>query len=205
MLTIVCSAYAGHSLAQATAFIGSLQSQTDRDRWKCILVHDGKALAPFRDHINYLIKDDPRFSFIEKEKRPANEFGTFWRSWATYNLVDTEWTHYTNLDNIYFQIFVKEMLNKAVQSGADIIMNNIVHRYAGSMSRDQPWQVLSSEPMMNWCDYQSYIIKTELVKKTGFNHLAHSGQDGLLVQECASWHANTKVSKVERLILGVHQ
>lgn len=204
LLTFVVSTYYGHTKGQASCLIGSLQSQT-RDDFKVLIVYDGSASEDFRNHINYLIKDDSRFEFIETiEKKPENEFGNFWRSWAAENKVDSVWCHFTNLDNIYNKVFVEEMLNKAVMTDADIVMNNIVHRYAGGPGRDKAWQVLSSQPVVNWCDYQSYIIKTDIVKKVKFNHQSWAGQDGALVQEAVDW-LGASVSKVELLILGTHQ
>lgn len=203
-LTFIVSTYADHSTAQANSFIGTLQCQSRGD-FRCLVVHDGPARDDFREHVEYLINGDERFEFLEMaEKRPAYEYGSYWRNWALFNKVETRYCTFSNLDNLYTRAFVEEMLGQALQEDLDICMTNVLHNYAGGLSRTQNWQVLESAPQLNSCDYVSYIIKTSLARKTGFNHIGYSGQDGMLCQEACQWYS-ARVGKTGDKVLSVHQ
>ncbi|MBY0546029.1 MAG: hypothetical protein K2W95_01940 [Candidatus Obscuribacterales bacterium] len=203
-LTFVVSTYAAHSNAHLSAFVGTLQCQTRKD-FCCLIVHDGPARIDLRKHFEYLTAGDERFEFIEmEEKRPEGEFGSYWRRWILFNKVETRYCTFSNLDNLYTCAFVAEMLEKALAEDLDICMTNVLHNYAGGITRSESWQVLESEPKLNSCDYVSYIIRTSLARKTGFNHIGYSGQDGMLCEEACQWHA-ARVGKTGDKVLSVHQ
>jgi len=183
-LSIIAVTY-GHTQAQIDSFINSFLSQINED-WEMLICHDGPNEELKNKIANY---KDGRIKWIEFPIRRG-----FWghpMRKDALNLVTSPWIHWTNMDNTYCPRFVDIMLSEAENNLVDIQGCWIAHNY-GCQSPESgepmvPYSILRTKFHLNRIDWCGFIMKTDLAKKVGLNHIEFSGQDGMLVQEAVQW------------------
>lgn len=199
-LTCVAVSY-GHSKFQTQHFITSWLTQTCPD-WTLYVVHDGPN-EEFRSWVEPYTKEDTRVQYRESPER-RQLYGHPNRKWIFETEPMREFFCSSNVDNSHFPPYVEWMLGRAALDEADIVMNGIVHNYGNvNGQNDPPYSVLFGKPHLNRADWMNFIIRTELLKKVGINHVHFTGCDGMIMNEALSWFPETRVAYCPH-ILGCH-
>lgn len=184
-VTVISVTY-GHSKTQIDRHINDWLCQTYKD-WELWLVHDGPN-KEVRDWVEAY--DDPRVFYKYSKERLGN-WGHLNRRDFT-KIVKTPWVHITNADNQYMPFFLEILMKKAKDEELDMVLTWIAHNYPGvqpeNREPENPYNILRPHPSINRTDFCNFIVKTDLVNKTGWNHIDFTGQDGMLAQEIISWH-----------------
>jgi hypothetical protein len=83
----------------------------------------------------------------------------------------------TNDDNQYLPVFVDYFLKKC-SINVGFVYCDTIHSYMG-------YNILKTQVKENQIDMGSFIVRVDIAKKTGFNHL-HISADGKYAEECAN-------------------
>lgn len=196
-LTILCSTYQ-HTKYQIQNIIGSFMVQTRGD-WELWMIPDG--LDPQCKEIveSY---DDPRVVFKETPKH-LSYWGHPYRKQFLQE-IKSEWMHFTNGDNTYMPRFVEMVLDKGEKNNLDLVLCWCVHNYPGVEGDGRgAYNVLHSQPHLNRCDFTNFIVKTDLAKKTGFNHEYELAADGYFINELMNLNPTIRYDILES-VLAVH-
>jgi hypothetical protein len=188
MITVIGVTY-DHMPYKLPAFIYSLLSQTYKD-WKAIILHDGPDLS----HKNRMFLNslkDPRISYIETDKR-ENCWGHNLRKLGL-SLVETKYLNFQNCDNQLFPPFLEGLLSVCERSESDVAICNFVHSH-------QEYGAFFSTFSISQCDIANFIIKTEIAKEIGFNHVEFAA-DGKFIEEVKSARSNLKVVKHQSVLM----
>lgn len=186
-LTIVGVTCNNHSIHQIRQFIEGLKCQTNRDDWECLIYYD----VIERPHPYFHSTDKVKFIYVDPAK---GSYGNFNRL-TGLETCDTEWITFTNIDNQMMPVLVQTALDHC--NDCDILAWKVVHNYANG----RYYEVLDPKPNVGDIDYCSYMIKTEVARKVGFNAIGWSGQDGLLIQQAVEQGARFKTINA---VLAVH-
>ena len=173
---IICVAYERPIPLQI--LIGSFIVQTNPN-WVLHIVYDGPAPQEILDIVALFTKDK-RVRFYESPERYQN-YGHPNRKTMLQTIVTEpgDFILMTNDDNYYVPVFVEYMIAvRRQRSGqrAGIIYCNTVHSHAG-------YDVHNSELHENCIDMGAFMVREDIAKITGFNHI-HFSADGTYAEEC---------------------
>ena len=163
---------------QLQILIGSFIVQTNPN-WILHIIYDG--VAP-KEVLNVVepfligIHKDNRVHFYESPERYEN-YGHPNRK-TMLETIQTESNDFilmTNDDNYYVPVFIEYMI-KAIDKHIGIVMCNTVHSHA-------QYDVHNSQLYENGIDMGAFIVKANIAKETGFNHI-HFSADGIYAEEC---------------------
>jgi len=196
MLTISACTY-GHTPGQFLSFVGSLLSQTDQN-FICQIWHDGPShdkdrFNEFKDILEDINEEYGNKFIWYSTKQRYNDYGHTLREMGLKE-ADTEFFHWTNLDNTYMPRFV-ELMMKQVTEEVDLVVCNAVHNYAFG-----EYGLLKGYPMTNYIDFCNFIVRTDLAKAHGFPYRDFAA-DGQFID--AIMPKVRKWAKIEA-ILSVH-
>lgn len=184
-ITVVSVSF-GHSKSQIDRHINDWLCQTYQD-WELWIVHDGP---------NEEVKEwvdaykEKRVLYKNSKERHGNYGHNNRRDFC--KLVETPYVHITNADNQYMPLFLEILMREIKERNLDMILTWIAHNYPGVQPENRepeiPYNILRPHPSINRTDFCNFIVKTDLVNKTGWNHIEFTGQDGMLAQEIVAWH-----------------
>jgi hypothetical protein len=149
--------------------------QTNKN-WTLRIIHDGAPPKGLDKFVTDLA--DPRIEFDYTKK--INGF------WGHPNrammLQDTkgdadDFVLITNDDNQYVPLFV-EMMLEACNSRIGLVTCDTVHNYFR-------YDVLHTKIKVGCIDMGSFIVRLDLAKRVGFNHIVEVA-DGMYAEECAA-------------------
>lgn len=160
--------------------INCFKSQTNQN-FKVTIIHDGPNDQLYKELLNENYLTD-QYKFITTENR-ANEFGHNLRDLGLKKYVDLEWVLLTNDDNYYCPVFVDKVLKEI--NYYDVICFNMIHSH-------QNYSPFKSEFKYCGIDIGSFIVKSEIAKKVGFNHRDFCA-DGRFVEEIKNFYPNLKI------------
>jgi hypothetical protein len=188
---------------QFKVFIGSLMMQTS-NAWTATLINDGpdpiaKEIVEREIEFYKNYYEEVPIIYLESEKR-YGDWGHSLRAWGL-ELNNLPYTMWNNSDNYLMPKNVEMNLQQIREKDLDLLLYYIVHNYPNITGRGEPpYSVLPTSPWLNACDISSFIVKTELAKKVGFNHRTIAS-DGYFINDLMKtnpkWDRNTS-------ILGVH-
>ena len=184
-ISIVAVTY-GHTKHQLNRFINDWLCQ-EYENWELWLVHDGPNLD-----VQKLIEgyNDPRIIYKNSAERLGNWGHPNRRDFTAQVL--SPFVHITNADNQYMPKFLSILMQEIKERDLDMVLCWANHNYPGVQPENNEPQVayniLRAHPSINRTDFCNFIVKTELVNKTGWNHIDYTGQDGMLAQEIVAWH-----------------
>jgi hypothetical protein len=144
--------------------------------WFMHVIHDGKAPQELIDLIDSF--KEPRIDF--RETPQINGFWGFPNRKLMVQEVQSEPQDFilcTNDDNQYLQVFVEYFLN-ACQPDVGFVYCDTIHNYMG-------YDILKTEVRSCHIDMGSFIVRSDVAKKVGFNH-QHEQADGSYAEECAA-------------------
>lgn len=180
-------------------FVSSILAQTSSE-WLLTVIHDGPDQETEERMSKYLTH--PRISYLASPER-QNIWGHNLRA-DGLKLAQSEYIHITNCDNYYCPVFVDRMLTKARVDNLDLVICDLLHSYAGVNGDSQPeYNVLKTHPSINRSDWANFVIKTDVMREIGLNHLKESAADGLFLTELMNWRPGTRWGKIES-VLAVH-
>ena len=157
-------------------FIESILAQTE-ENWRMLVIHDGPSVQFGKIMEAYL--DDPRIDYMLTDKR-YNDWGHSLRKIGVERLGDSEYTLVTNADNYYAPVFIKEMCHRK----ADLVYCDLVHSHWGYQARE-------SRLRRRAVDCGNVIIRTELLKRVGWNHFDYAA-DWHVIEECLETEATVQ-------------
>jgi hypothetical protein len=173
-LHIIIAAY-GKAVATA-GLLNSLIVQTNKS-WVTYVVHDGPPAPDFAELKNVI--KDPRIGFYNS----ARQFGCYGHinrkmTLETINGGPNDFVLITNCDNYYIPIFVERMLGEA-KHDVGIVYCDTLHSHQG-------YAVQSSALKLSYIDMGAFIVRLDIAKENGFNHVDYPAADGLFAEECAA-------------------
>lgn len=163
-------------------------------------MHDGPGInADFP--IFHLIQDgyEDKVELYFSEKR-QNCYGHDLRARAI-EVCDTEFLMFQNADNYIIPSAIQILESAIIADKPDLLLFNCLHNYAGHLWGNPDYVVLDVKPQINYCDIGSFVIRTCLAKRVGFNHRV-SHADGLFIEEVMS--TNPAARKINHSVLMVH-
>lgn len=200
-LSIICVTY-GHKKCQVDLFINSLLCQTSPD-WKLYMVHDGPN-PEVRGWVEAF--NDPRINYRESDKR-TGYWGHYLRRWIMEE-VDTEFLMWNNADNYLTPVFVYEMLDACRKMNLQVCLTDTLHNYPNvNQPGDPAYSVLKVGLGLNRADFTSFIVRTDVAKAVGLNHVEFTGCDGMFLEQLKEWCAKQGTQPrwhEYRSILSVH-
>ena len=172
-LHVICVAYERPIPLQI--LIGSFIVQTNPN-WILHIIYDGTAPKEIIDIVTPFVEDD-RVHFYESPERYQN-YGHPNRKMMLQTIETNpgDFILMTNDDNYYVPLFVEYMLN-AVRGRIGIVYCNTIHSHAG-------YDINYSELRENCIDMGAFIVREDIAKMTGFNHI-HFSADGTYAEECS--------------------
>jgi len=185
MLHVICTVY--QRTEPLKVLISSFLLQTNPD-WRLYIVHDGPAPLEIK---NYMVQyiDMPCINFIETD----SVTGSFGHPNRQLMLKKIAYSHkdfilITNDDNYYVPKFVEYMLRCAMARVGTIgmVYCDTVHSYLD-------YRVLKTRLEVNYIDMGSFIVRADIAKKVGFNHI-HFAADGQFAIECAQFCRRMKLT-----------
>ena len=152
-------------------------TQTEK-RWEMHIIHDGPP-PPDVEEVIAMYKD-PRINFTFTEKVNGH-WGHPNRNIVlrTFNLTRHEFVLMTNDDNYYVPDFVRMFLREGRANDVGFVYCDTVHSY-------HKYSVMKTEVRENHIDMGSFMVRMDVAKKIGFNHL-HLSADGTYAVECANY------------------
>jgi glycosyltransferase involved in cell wall biosynthesis len=192
ILDILCVTY--NQNESLKCFINSIKSQTNPN-WRLIIVHDGPNPNLKLDLLNnnYLTNN---VLFIEYPHRTQN-YGHHLRAWGLKNFVENDYILITNGDNYYTPNMVNEVLNK----NEDFIFFDCIHSHKRKKNHNkQDYGLMVSELKESMIDMGCVVVKSNLAKQIGFNHVNYSADWKYFEDVLAT---NPTISKINK-VLFVH-
>lgn len=167
MVDIISVTYGQNEILKC--FINSIKSQTNPN-WRLFIVHDGQNNSLKKELENKGYIDNIKIQFIEYKERTQN-YGHILRAWALKNIVDSEYVLITNGDNYYTPNMIDEVLKRK----EDFIYFDCVHSHKTPFNSNKAsYGYMKTELIKNKIDMGCVVVKTELAKKVGFNHISYS-------------------------------
>jgi hypothetical protein len=157
-------------------------SQTDHS-WKMTVIHDGPGPDFIRTMNEYW--GWPKIEYFCTENR-YNDYGHSLRKIGVNYLRESKYTLFTNCDNYYIPTFIEEMCNDY----GDIVYCDMIHSHW-----NYKWR--GTELRRGALDCGCYIVKTELVKRIGWNHTNYTA-DWLFIQDCMK--EASSIRKVDKIL-----
>ena len=189
MVDIIAVTY-GHSEI-LKCFINSIKSQTN-SKWRLFVIHDGpnKVLKEELENEKYI--DGQKIIFVEYKERTQN-YGHILRNWGLKNLVTNEYVLITNGDNYYTPNMIDEVLKRK----EDFIYFDCVHSHSTPLNHNKSsYGHMITELRSSKIDMGCAIIKTDIAKKIGFNHVSFAA-DWKYFEEILKTNPSTyKIDKV---------
>lgn len=186
-------------------FIDSIRSQSSQN-WRLNIIHDGggelfESTKKDLEKNGYL--DDQNIHFNSTEKR-YNDYGHSVRDFGIKNPIsNSDYTVITNADNYYVPEWLS-ILNNWIDKDYDFITWDCVHNHVGNSQFDRvfPYGLCDSKLRESSIDMGAVAIKTNIVKKVGFNH-SHFNGDWAYFSDCLKHCRTNSISKIPS-ILFVH-
>jgi hypothetical protein len=176
-------------------FINSIKSQTSNN-WRLILIHDGPNadLKKQLENENYL--NNSNIEYYEYSSRTQN-YGHILRDWGIKNFIKNEYVLITNGDNYYTPIMIQEVSKR----NEDFIYFDLVHSHSTPINHNKSnYGYMNTKLSSSHIDMGCAVIKSDLVKKTGFNHVSFAA-DWLYFNDILK--NNPTIYKIDK-ILFVH-
>jgi len=85
----------------------------------------------------------------------------------------------TNDDNMYVPVFVEYMMKECKKDDVGMVYCDTIHSYMG-------YDILKTEIRENLIDMGSFIVRLDVAKRVGFNHI-HLSADGAYAVECSNY------------------
>jgi hypothetical protein len=147
--------------------------------WKLTIIHDGPAPEQLKSIIKYY--QDARIKFIETATVSGN-FGHPNKK-LLLGMVPNNHTDFvlmTNDDNYYVPKFIEIMTARcnSLSRKVGIVYCDTVHSYT-------QYDLLKTQLKENYIDMGSFIVRTDVAKKAGFNG-NHLSADGTYAEACAA-------------------
>jgi len=154
--------------------IGSFIVQT-KPNWVLHIVYDGPAPKEILDIVKPFLKDG-RVHFYESPERYEN-YGHPNRKTMLQSISTDpgDFILMTNDDNYYVPVFIEYMI-AACHRRIGIVYCNTVHSHV-------QYDVHISELYENCIDMGAFMVREDVAKITGFNHI-HFSADGTYAEEC---------------------
>ena len=168
-------------------FLSSLKLQTNT-KWKCIIYNDGP-----NEFVKNVVEEfnDNRIKYYETPE-PKGFWGHHNRQIAL-NHVKTDFLIQTSIQDYYIPTTVQEILTAGETK--DLILFNCLHN-------GFKYNLLSCKPQINWVDWGSHAIRTDIAKKVGIHNPESSVCDGIFVENCLKY-PGLRYHKIEK-ILTIH-
>ena len=165
-MDIICVTY--NQNESLKCFINSIKAQTNNN-WRLFIVHDGinKPLKEDLTKNGYL---NEKVIFVEHPIR-TKTYGHILRKWALENLVIGDYVLITNGDNYY----TPNMVEEVSKYNQDFIYFDCIHSHRRKRNHNQQdYGLMISELKESMIDMGCVVIKSEIAKKVGFNHINYS-------------------------------
>ncbi|MGD0341565.1 MAG: glycosyltransferase family A protein [Bacteroidales bacterium] len=171
-LHIICAAY--KRPIPLRIMIDCFIIQTNPN-WQMYVIHDGPTPEDIRHAIAF--RDDPRITMIETEEVHGS-WGHPNRKLMLEKLPcnSEDFVLITNDDNYYVPRFVEVFLAQ-INNHVGFVFCDTVHSY-------MIYDVLHTEVKECSIDMGSFIVRLDIAKKVGFQHM-HETADGTYAEECA--------------------
>ena len=159
--------------------IDSFLLQTN-PRWTLHVIHDGPMPQDIKDVVDLPQYKDYRISFSET----AEVNGHWGHPNRKFMLGQIPLNHHdfvliTNDDNYYVPKFVEYFLAEGNKEDVGFVYCDTVHSY-------YQYNVLNTVVKENQIDMGSFMVKLDVARHIGFNHI-HLSADGLYAEECANY------------------
>lgn len=171
ILHVLCTAF--HRPIQLRMMVDSFLVQSC-DKWRLTVVHDGNAPPEIKDIMGWY--HDERISFIETDI-VGGHYGHLNRKAFLQKISGDrdDFVLITNEDNYYIPEFVEFFLHEC-KPHVGMVFCNTVHSY-------MEYNILLTKVKENHIDMGSFIVRLDVAKQTGFNHI-HLSADGRYAEEC---------------------
>lgn len=146
--------------------------------WDLRIMHDGVPPKNIIDMMGLFI--DKRINFCHSKVR--NElWGHPNRKTMLEELKceDTDFVLITNDDNIIVPAFVEQMLG-VVKENTGIVMCDTIHSYKN-------YEYTTTHMAVGYIDMGAFIVRADVAKAVGFNHLTEFCGDGMYAVDCAKY------------------
>lgn len=172
---IISVAY--HRAIPLRILIDSFLVQTNPN-WRLYIIHDGPPPPAVQSVISSY--NDLRIQFTSTPTVKGN--------WGHPNrkfmlgqipLNHRDFVLMTNDDNYYVPTFIEQMLKECRKYDVGFVYCDTLHSYL-------KYDVLSTEVREGSIDMGAFIVKLDVAKHIGFNHM-HISADGLYAVECATF------------------
>jgi hypothetical protein len=189
MIQIICVAY--ERPVELQTLINCFILQTD-SRWVLHIVYDGPAPQKILEIVKPFIngnRKDERIHFYESPER-YQKYGHPNRRTMLQSIECSphDYILMTNDDNMYVPRFVEYML-KAAKFNTGIVYCDTVHSH-------MEYNLHISYLKENFIDMGAFIVRSDVAKKTGFNH-DHFSADGTYAVECLSTCNKMRLKEVK--------
>jgi hypothetical protein len=165
MVDIIAVTYGQNEILKC--FINSIKSQTS-NKWRLILIHDGPNPNLREELINENYLNDSKIEFYEYSSRTEN-YGHILRKWGVENHIKNEYVLITNGDNYYIPNMIEEVLKR----NEDFIYFDLVHSHKNPRNHNKStYGYMDTKLSCSNIDMGCVVIKSDLAKKTGFNHIS---------------------------------
>jgi hypothetical protein len=153
--------------------------QTD-PHWIIHIIHDGPAPQDVKDIISLPQYRDERIIY-EETPQVNGHWGHPNRGMMLKKLAlnHRDYVLITNDDNYYVPKFVKYVLDECDRGAVGMVYCNTVHSYFD-------YNMLETEIKENHIDMGSFVVKLDVARRVGFNHI-HLSADGIYAERCASY------------------
>lgn len=187
-MDIICITY--NQNESLKCFINSIKAQTNNN-WRLFIVHDG---------LNQSLKEDltkngylnEKVIFVEHPIR-TQTYGHILRKWALENLVIGDYVLITNGDNYY----TPNMVEEVSKYSEDFIYFDCIHSHRRKRNHNQQdYGLMISELKESMIDMGCVVIKSEIAKKVGFNHINYSADWNYFRDVLAQNPSIVKINKV---------
>lgn len=203
ILNTVCTAYRPGRLL-VDGYISSFLRQTRTDT-KLTIIHDGpdeETRFYVEDWIHRYGTGD-QIVYLESETRThqANKglgYGHPNRAWGL-NLTTEKYFRSDNLDNYLVPKAFELMLATIEDNNLDIVASDTLHNYACLLWGGPLYEVLRVEFRLNAIDVMSFIVRTDMAKKVGWNDYT-TGGDGVFITELFRTFPNIRASKIPNVV-----
>jgi hypothetical protein len=146
--------------------------------WDLKIIHDGVPPKQVSDIMNLF--GDERIKFNYSKTR-----NSFWghpnRKKMLEDLVceDTDFVLMTNDDNIIVPNFIEQMLGVTTEK-TGFVMCDMVHSYCF-------YDYFKTQLKVGFIDMGAFIVRADVAKAVGFNHINEFVADGLYAVECGTY------------------
>jgi glycosyltransferase involved in cell wall biosynthesis len=163
--------------ANLRVLLDSFLVQTN-SQWQIHIIHDGAAPQPIRDIVSSY--RDPRIQYFETPQVNGS-WGHPNRNIALRQLAlnHRDYVLMTNDDNYYVPKFIEYFMKECRREDTGFVYCNTLHSYMN-------YGILDTEVRENLIDMGSFVVKLDVAKHVGFNHINFSA-DGLYAMECANY------------------